>query len=95
MTESTDTSIRLNSSKQPHAPHEAKPLRILPIATKSIPSPQFVTIHRRPKALARSLVVSVLPVPAGPIVANVNIFQIFIVIRNIPAGAPPSCIDKA
>lgn len=151
ITDSTETSIRLNSSIQPQAPHWARPLRILPNARKSIPgkkdninisniipwylmtvqnpspvspqmsnwkipnskntilicqskfrrqyssieikmastvfvpkkpfgitplwnyhtwpylpSPQLVTIHRRPKALAKSLVVSVLPVPAGP-----------------------------
>ncbi|TNN52943.1 hypothetical protein EYF80_036881 [Liparis tanakae] len=32
----------------------------------SMPSPQLVTTQSRPKALARSLVDSVLPVPAGP-----------------------------
>lgn len=31
-----------------------------------MPSPQFVTTHSKPSALARSLVVSVFPVPAGP-----------------------------
>lgn len=31
-----------------------------------MPSPQLVTTQSKPKALARSLVVSVLPVPAGP-----------------------------
>ena len=31
MTDSTDTSIRLNSSKQPHAPHWARPEKILPM----------------------------------------------------------------
>ena len=31
MTDNTETSIRLNSSKQPQAPHCAKPEKILPI----------------------------------------------------------------
>lgn len=36
------------------------------LTLKSMPSPQFVTTHSKPSALARSLVVSVFPVPAGP-----------------------------
>ena len=36
------------------------------LTLKSIPSPQLVTTHNKPNAFARSLVVSVLPVPAGP-----------------------------
>lgn len=68
ITDNTDISIRLNSSKQPQAPHWQSPARIWPTARKSIPSPQLVTTHKRPKAFARSFVVSVLPVPAGPIV---------------------------
>ena len=31
MTDNTETSIRLNSSKQPQAPHCARPEKILPI----------------------------------------------------------------
>ena len=31
-----------------------------------MPSPQLVTTQSRPSALAKSFVVSVLPVPAGP-----------------------------
>ena len=31
MTDNTETSIRLNSSKQPQAPHCAKPEKILPM----------------------------------------------------------------
>lgn len=31
-----------------------------------MPSPQLVTTQSKPSALARSLVVSVFPVPAGP-----------------------------
>ena len=36
------------------------------LTLKSMPSPQLVTTQSKPRALARSLVVSVLPVPAGP-----------------------------
>lgn len=43
-----------------------KPFGITTLDPTYLPSPQLVTIHRRPKALAKSLVVSVLPVPAGP-----------------------------
>jgi hypothetical protein len=32
MTDSTEASIRLNSSKQPHAPHWARPEKIFPMA---------------------------------------------------------------
>lgn len=74
MTESTDMSIRLNSSKHPQAPHWQRPANIWPTARKSIPSPQLVTTHSRPNALAKSLVVSVLPVPAGPVV-NLRVFE--------------------
>jgi hypothetical protein len=66
MTDNTDMSILLNSSKHPQAPHWHNPANIWPTARKSIPSPQFVTTHSNPKAFAKSLVVSVLPVPAGP-----------------------------
>lgn len=34
MTDRTEASIRLNSSKQPHAPHWAKPEKIFPTAYK-------------------------------------------------------------
>lgn len=36
------------------------------LTLKSMPSPQLVTTQSKPRALAKSLVVSVLPVPAGP-----------------------------
>lgn len=64
--ESTSRSIRLNSSKQAHAPEAASPLKNLAIARKSSPSEQLKTTHCFASALARSFVVSVLPVPAGP-----------------------------
>ena len=65
-TDSTGSSIRLNSSKQPHAFDCARPRMILPSATRSCSGPQLKTTQYLPKVRARSLVVSVLPVPAGP-----------------------------
>ena len=58
--------MRLNSSKQAQAPAEASPLKNLPMARKSRPSLQLKTTHCLARALARSFVVSVFPVPAGP-----------------------------
>lgn len=46
--------------------HFIREHRSLALTLKSMPSPQFVTTHSKPSALARSLVVSVFPVPAGP-----------------------------
>lgn len=66
MTDSTSISILLNSSKQHQAPDCASPEKNLPIILKSRPSEQLKTTHCIAKALARSLVVSVFPVPAGP-----------------------------
>ena len=66
ITESTSKSILLNSSKQHHAPQLVSPLKNLLIETVFKPSEQLNTMHYIPKALARSLTVSVLPVPAGP-----------------------------
>ena len=48
------------------APHDAKPLKNLAMAMKSSPSEQLKTTHCIANAFARSFVVSVLPVPAGP-----------------------------
>lgn len=59
-------SILLNSSKQHQAPDCAKPEKNLPIILKSKPSEQLNTTHWIAKAFAKSFVVSVLPVPAGP-----------------------------
>jgi hypothetical protein len=58
--------ILLNSSKQAHAPADAKPLKNFPIMMKSIESEQLKTTHCFARALAKSFVVSVFPVPAGP-----------------------------
>lgn len=66
MTDSTSISILLNSSRQAQAPCYAKPLNSRPIILNSIWSEQLNTTQNIPKALARSLVDSVLPVPAGP-----------------------------
>ena len=66
MTESTDNSILLNSSKQLHAPLVASPLKNFVIAMKFNELEQLNTKHYFAKHLDRSLVVSVLPVPTGP-----------------------------
>ena len=58
--------ILLNSSKHAHAPADASPLKNFPTMMKSIESEQLKTTHCLAKALARSLVVYVFPVPAGP-----------------------------
>lgn len=58
--------MRLNSSKHPHKPDWAKPLKIFPVPLWSIWSLQLKTTTYFPKVLPRSLVVSVFPVPAGP-----------------------------
>ena len=56
----------MNSSKQAQDPLCASPLKNLPIALKSRPSEQLKTTQCLAKALAKSLTVSVFPVPAGP-----------------------------
>ena len=66
MTESTDNSILLNSSKQLHAPLVANPLKNFVIAMKFKELEQLNTKHYLAKHFDRSLVVSVLPVPTGP-----------------------------
>jgi hypothetical protein len=57
--------MRLNSSKHAQAPLLAKPLKNLAMVMQSRVSLQLNTTHCLASALARSLVVSVLPVPAG------------------------------
>ena len=64
-TESTSTGMRLNSSKQPHAPVCTRPEKMVPIALKSRPSPQQKTLHCTDIAFDRSLTVSVLPGARG------------------------------
>lgn len=66
ITDSTSISILLNSSKHAQAPPCDRPEKNLPIVLKSRPSLQLNTTHCTAKAFAKSLVVSVLPVPAGP-----------------------------
>lgn len=58
--------ILLNSSKQAQAPALANPLKNLATIIWSIPSEQLKTTHYLANALAKSLVDSVFPVPAGP-----------------------------
>jgi hypothetical protein len=62
----TSTSIRLNSSRQAQAPACARPENSWPIMVYVICSLQLNTMHSTARALARSLLDSVLPVPAGP-----------------------------
>jgi len=66
MTDKTSILILLNSSKQHQAPAAAKPLKKLAIILISIVGEQLKTTHCLARAFARSLVDSVLPVPAGP-----------------------------
>jgi len=68
-------SILLNSSKQAHAPYYTSPLNNFFIVTAVIWSEQLNTMQYLPKHLARSLVDSVLPVPAGPAGAAPNWFD--------------------
>ncbi len=65
-TDSTDTSMRLNSSKQPQMPARHRPLKILARSPKRCWSVQLVTTTSCPRVRPRSFTVSVLPVPAGP-----------------------------
>ena len=65
-TDNTSIVIRLNSSKHPHAPVYDKPIKIYPNESVFIYSEQLNTNTGKPHALPKSLVVSVLPVPAGP-----------------------------
>lgn len=60
-------------SPPPTQPHLARPLKNLPMAMKSSWSEQLNTTVWMAKALPRSLVVSVLPVPAGPAGAPPNL----------------------
>ena len=66
ITESTSTSIRLNSSKHAHAPQHARPAKNFAITITSHWSLQLNTMHYFATDLARSWMVSALPVPAGP-----------------------------
>ena len=59
-------SILLNSSKQTHNPVVASPLKNLITLVYSKLDEQFMTKHDFPSYFAKSLVVSVFPVPTGP-----------------------------
>ena len=65
-TDNTSTGMRLNSSKQPHAPVCASPEKMFAITLYVIWSEQFCTITQIARPRPRSFVVSVFPVPAGP-----------------------------
>jgi hypothetical protein len=58
--------ILLNSSKQHQAPEAARPLKKVATIVCVMSPEQLKTTQCFAKALARSLVDSVLPVPAGP-----------------------------
>ena len=66
ITDSTSIFILLNSSRHAHAPVYDNPENNLPIITQVIYSEQLNTTHCIPRPLARSFVLSVLPVPEGP-----------------------------
>lgn len=67
---------------QQELPDCDSPDKIAATALLSIPSPQFVTIHSRANAFAKSLVVSVLPVPAGPAGAQPSfIINAWVIVR--------------
>lgn len=59
-------SILLNSSKQDQAPYSASPENSLLIILYSICSEQLNTTQNIPIPFAKSFVLSVFPVPAGP-----------------------------
>eukprot|EP00972_Heterocapsa_arctica_P043315 6390367-Heterocapsa_arctica.AAC.1 len=54
------------SSTQPQAPQRTRPMKIRPMAWKSMPSSQLKTSTCRPRQAPRAFSDSVLPVPAGP-----------------------------
>ena len=66
ITDKTSILILLNSSKQIQEPQLAKPLKKAATATKSVSYEQLYTTHCLAILFAKSLVDSVLPVPAGP-----------------------------
>lgn len=66
MADSYSSKRRLNSSKQPQAPHFTNPINILPIDLKSMPSSQLNTKTYLPNAYPKAFTDSVFPVPAGP-----------------------------
>lgn len=66
MTDKTSILIRLNSSRQVQEPVIASPKNRLSIILKLIWSLQLNTTQYFPRALERSFVLSVFPVPAGP-----------------------------
>ena len=64
--ESTSMLMRLNSSRQVQAPVWIRPEKNFSIILYVTPSLQLYTMHCRARFFAKSLVVSVFPVPAGP-----------------------------
>ena len=66
MTLNTSMKILLNSSKQHQVADVIIPLKNFAIINASIASEQLKTMQNLPITLLKSLIVSVLPVPAGP-----------------------------
>jgi len=66
MADNCSSNNLLNSSKQPQLPVLTKPMNILPMALKSMPSSQLKTNTCLPITWPNALTLSVLPVPAGP-----------------------------
>ena len=58
--------MRLNSSRDAHCPVAQSPFSSFYMFLAVNISEQFTTTQKRPMAFARSFVLSVLPVPAGP-----------------------------
>jgi hypothetical protein len=74
ITDNTSESIRLNSSKQIQHPVVTYPMNNFSSILISFDSEQLNTIQNFPKILARSLILSVFPVPAGPAGLAPNLF---------------------
>ena len=66
MADNCSSNNLLNSSKHPQAPDLVRPIKILPMALKSIPSSQLNTRTCLPNACPKAFTDSVFPVPAGP-----------------------------
>ena len=81
MTDRTSMSILLNSSKQAQAPVYDSPVNSFSIILTLTYSLQLKTIQYLPRTLARSLQLSVFPVPAGPVgLAPFHKYILFIIL---------------
>lgn len=85
-TDNTSISMRLNSSKQAQAPLCASPAKKRPMKRKSRASPELKTTQFIPRARLRSLIVSVFPVPAGPVRPHCQICRHLLLSANVCSG---------